>query len=477
MTAVVIGAGIGGLGAALRLRAAGMEVLVLEARPLLGGKMHQVVQDGYVFDAGPSFLTQPHRLDELFALFGEQRADHLAIERVDPSVTYHWSDGTTVTTPTDRQALVEQLSKLGSTPGQIQAYLDDIAHQYERVSAPFVDSDVMRAGFWLSPRTLLRFTGALGQLGRTFHAYNQSWFPDAPRLVQVLDRYATYAGSDPYQTPSFMSSIADVELRQGIFYPEGGLRSVPEALIALGERHGVQYRTQAAVTGLIREQGRIEGVLVGEERIDADVVISAIDPQHLAPMLDRERSDAPRALSALVWFVGTDAKPQLGLHNIFFSDDYQGEFERLGRGETGLDPTIYINCSAVKSPEHAPAGMHNWFVMINAPADDGQDWEQVFATARPRVMQKLERILGPFPIHTETTYCPLDIARTSGAYKGAIYGPASNGMKSLFAKQSARDPELANLFYCGGSSHPGGGIPMCLSSARIATDYAISASS
>ena len=179
----------------------------------------------------------------------------------------------------------------------------------------------------------------------------------------------------------------------------------------------------------------------------------------------------------MIWFVGTDAKPELGLHNIFFADDYPGEFARLAQGQSGLDPTIYINCSAVMSPEHAPDGKHNWFVMINSPADAGQDWDAMLAEARPRVMQKLERLLGPFAIHTESTYCPVDIARTSGAWRGSIYGPASNGMRSLFAKQSARDPELANLYYCGGSSHPGGGIPMCLASARIATDYAISASS
>ncbi len=467
--ALVIGAGIAGLAAALRLRAQGWGVQVLERRSQLGGKLHCVEQDGYCFDAGPSFLTQPHRLAELFALFGEELSDHLPIERVDPSVHYTWPDGTQICTPAERDLLVAELAKLGSRPERIHAYLDAIARQYVQVAAPFVEEDIRRPGFWLGPRTLARMAGSVGQLGRTFHSYNASWFPESPKLVQLLCRYATYAGNDPYRTPAFMTSIADVELRQGIWYPRGGLRSVAESLIALGRRHGVHYRTQARVTGLDCRRKRVTGVRVGEETLSADVVVSAIDPQHMAPWLQRECSKVPRSLSAMIWFWGVDAVEGIGLHNIFFSGDYRHEFSRLEAKELGEDPTIYINASAVFSPEHAPAGKQNWFVMINAPADQGQDWAALQARLRPRVKAKLERLLGQsIQVNTEATYCPPDIARTSGAWKGAIYGPSGNQMLDLFRKQPSTDPALQNLFYCGGSSHPGGGIPMCLASAGMA---------
>ncbi|MEZ4318835.1 MAG: phytoene desaturase family protein [Myxococcota bacterium] len=466
---VIIGAGIAGLAAALRLRAEGWDVEVLERQPLLGGKIHRVEHDGYAFDAGPSFLTQPHRLEELFALFGERLDEHLAIAPVDPSVRYWWPDGTTVCTPRDRDALVAELAKLGAEPASIRAYLDEIARQYDSVAAPFVDDDITRPQFWLHPRTVGRLVGSVGMLGRTFHGYNRGWFADSPKLVQLLCRYATYAGNDPYQTPAFMTSIADVELRQGIWYPEDGLRSVPEALIALGRRHGVRYTTDAEVTAIQHDGRAVSAVEVNGEPVAADVFVSAIDPQHIAPWLGRPRSTVPRALSALIWFAGVDAVPGIGLHNLFFADDYEGEFARLSAGEPGDDPTIYVNASSVMSPSHAPAGKQNWFVMINAPADTGQDWPALQARLRPLVFAKLERLLGhPVVVHSESTYAPPDIARTSGAFAGSIYGPAGNRLLDLFRKQPATDPQLANLYYCGGSSHPGGGIPMCLSSAHLA---------
>ena len=477
MHAVVIGGGISGLAAALRLRAAGREVTLLEAGPRLGGKIHTVEQDGFVFDAGPSFLTQPERLDELFALFGERRADHLPIQRVDPSVHYTWNDGTRVSTPQNREALVAQLATLGATPSQINAYLDEIARQYEVMGAPFVQADAMRAGFWLGPTTLGGLKHSLGMLGRTFHAYNESWFPHSPRLVQLLCRYSTYAGSDPFQAPSMLNSIADVELRQGIYYATDGMNAVGRALTDLLARQGVHVRLNAEVTGLTAGANRIHTVELGEERLLADQVVSAIDPQFLAPMLGRPLADTPRALSALILFLGVETTTPVGLHNILFSDDYRTEFAALSRGEVPDDPTIYLNHTSCMDPDHAPPGMQNWFVMINASADRGQDWGALQQRMRARVLPKLERHLGSFTIHTEGAYTPLDIARTSRAWQGSIYGPASNGLRALFRKQRATDPQLGNLFYCGGSCHPGGGIPMCLASAKIATDYAISASS
>jgi len=468
--AVIIGAGIAGLAAALRLRAQGFEVTVLERRPLLGGKLHCVEQDGYRFDAGPSFLTQPERLDALFALFGEENS--LRIEPVDPSVEYWWEDGTRCSTPRDRDALVAQLTALGASEAKVRAYLDAIAKAYDELAVPFVDSDIQQPRFWFSPAHISRMGGSIGQLGKTFETYNRSWFPDAPKLVQLLCRYATYAGNDPYQAPAFMTSIADVELRQGIWYPEDGLRSVPEALIALGRRHGVVYETGCEVTGLRRTGRRVEAVEVNGEAMDADVFISAIDPQHVAPWLDRKLSKVPRALSAMIWFWGVDAVDDIRLHNIFFSDDYRQEFGQLKAGTPGDDPTIYINSSSTRSPGHAPAGKQNWFVMINAPADHGQDWPVLQARLRPVVKAKLERVLGrSITVHTEATYCPPDIARTSGAWKGSIYGPSGNTLLDLFRKQPPTDPKLSNLFYCGGSSHPGGGIPMCLASARLAVEH------
>jgi phytoene desaturase len=453
------------------MRARGYEVEVLERRPVLGGKMHRVSHNGFHFDAGPSFLTQPHRIAALFTLFGEQIEDPLPITPVDPSVHYWWPDGTRVTTPRDRDALVAELTTLGAPASRIRDYLDEIARQYDTVAAPFVDSSITRPSFWLHPQTLLRLTGSFGMLGRTFASFNRSWFPDNPRIVQLLNRFATYAGNDPYRAPAFMTSIADVELRQGIFYPEDGLRSVPEALVALGKRHGIRYRTDVEVTGLRRDGARVTAVETVNGPVEADLVISAIDPQHVAPWLGRERSSVPRALSALIWFLGVDAVDGVGLHNIFFADDYFAEFAHLAAHDIGDDLTIYVNVSSVESPSHAPTGKQNWFVMINAPADHGQDWDALRDRLRPVVVDKLSRCLGQdLVVHGETTYAPPDIARTSGAFQGAIYGPAGNRLIDLFRKQPAVDRELTNLYYCGGSSHPGGGIPMCLASAELATD-------
>jgi phytoene desaturase len=481
-TARIVGAGIAGIASAIRWARKGYAVHVHEANSYPGGKLSQFQLGDYRFDAGPSLFTLPFLVDELFTLCGEDPRGHFNYLKKTEECRYFWDDGTRLTAHSDPAEFAAEAERvLGEPAKHVRAHLDLARRQYEATKGLFLERSLHKASTYLR-RDALPALAALPslKLTQTMHAVHAQRFR-SPKMVQLFDRFATYNGSTPYQAPGTLAMIPHLEFGFGTFVPYGGMVAITESLVALAERQGVQFHYGQRVERIIVENRRATGLLVGGTELPADVVVSNMDvtptyrrllPDLKAPekTLSQERSS-----SALIFYWGVRREfPELDLHNILFANDYEAEFRDLFERKTlHDDPTVYIHITSKDLEGEAPSGGENWFVMINAPADYGQDWAAWRATARASVLAKIERALGvdvaPF-IEVEEVLDPPTIQSRTGSDRGALYGASSNNAMAAFLRHPNLHRQIPNLFFVGGSAHPGGGIPLCLLSAKIAAD-------
>ncbi|MGI4883882.1 MAG: 1-hydroxycarotenoid 3,4-desaturase CrtD [Janthinobacterium lividum] len=479
----VVGAGVAGLAAAVRLAVAGHAVTVFEAGPSFGGKMHQFeLPGGYRFDAGPSLFTLPQLVDDIFRLAHRPPADYFRYERLDPITNYFFADGTRLAAWADASKFAAEVEeKLGAPAAAVTQFLARSGRAYDATAGTFLHKSLHKAGTYFSPETL-KAVGALPALGLlgTMHQRHAQAFAD-PRLVQLFDRYATYNGSDPYQAPATLSMIPHLEHGIGAFYPVGGIYAIAESLHRLAVEFGVAFQFNEPVAEILVAGKHVTGLRTAHDVYDFGLVVSNMDvvptyrrllPTQPAP----ERTLAqPRSSSALIFYWGIAHKfPALDLHNIFFSSDYQQEFRAIFEGKTVADDvTVYVNVTSKKTPADAPPGHENWFVMVNVPHDEGQDWDALTQKTRRLVLAKLSGALGvaiePL-IMAEKTWTPPGIAADTSSFGGALYGSSSNNPLAAFLRHPNFSGRLDGLYFCGGSVHPGGGIPLCLLSAKIVAE-------
>ncbi len=482
----VIGAGIAGLATAVRLAVAGHAVTIFEAQGTFGGKMHQFeLPGGYRFDAGPSLFTLPELVDDLFRLAQREPADYFRYERLDPITNYFFADGTRLTAWAAADEFAAEVeAKLGTPAAAVTDFLARSGKAYDATAGTFLHKSLHKASTYFSPETLKAVAAlpSLGLLG-TMHQRHQKAFAD-PRLVQLFDRYATYNGSDPYQAPATLSMIPHLEHGIGAFYPEGGIYAIARSLARLAAEFGVTFRYNEPVAEILTAEGRVTGLRTALNVYDFGRVVSNMDvvptyrrllPRQPAP----ERAlNQPRSSSALLFYWGiTREFPELDLHNIFFSADYEREFQAIFQDKTVADDvTVYVNVTSKKTPGDAPAGHENWFVMVNVPHDQGQDWPALAAQTRCIVLRKLSQVLGtaiePL-IAVEKVWTPPGIAADTSSFGGALYGSSSNNALAAFLRHPNFSGQLEGLYFCGGSVHPGGGIPLCLLSAKIVSSLII----
>ena len=481
-TARIVGAGIAGIASAIRWARKGYAVHVHEANSYPGGKLSQFQLGDYRFDAGPSLFTLPFLVDELFTLCGEDPRDHFNYLKKTEECRYFWDDGTRLTAHSDPAEFASEAERvLGEPAAHVRAHLDLARRQYEATKGLFLERSLHKASTYLR-RDALPALAALPslKLTQTMHAVHAQRFR-SPKMVQLFDRFATYNGSTPYQAPGTLAMIPHLEFGFGTFVPYGGMVAITESLVALAKRQGVQFHYGQRVERILVANRRATGLLVGGTELPADVVVSNMDvtptyrrllPDLKAPekTLSQERSS-----SALIFYWGVRREfPELDLHNILFANDYEAEFRDLFERKTlHGDPTVYIHITSKDLEGEAPVGGENWFVMINAPADYGQDWASWRAIARASVLAKIERALGidvaPL-IEVEEVIDPPTIQSRTGSDRGALYGASSNNAMAAFLRHPNFHRQIPNLFFVGGSAHPGGGIPLCLLSAKIAAD-------
>lgn len=479
--AVIIGSGVAGLASAVRLAVQGFEVEVFERNAYPGGKLSFFEKDGFSFDKGPSLFTQPQLLHDLFDYAGEKIEDYFTYQKLDLSCKYFYENGKQINAWTDNDKLADELeSKLGEHPSSVKNYLDKSRKLYENVGTIFLNHSLHKRSTWLQKHVLKALsTVRLPHLNGTLHSYNQSSFK-TPEAVQLFDRYATYNGSNPYQTPGMMSLIPHLELNEGTFYPTGGMISITNALYKLAKKKQVRFHFNTPVQRIIHHQQKIKGVVVNNENIEADIVISNADvyftytnllnDQQKKKVLKQERSS-----SGIIFYWGMNKTfEQLHLHNIFFSNNYAAEFHSIFKqNKLFNDPTVYINITSKMEAQHAPAGKENWFLLINTPSNSNQNWDDFRLQLRNQTIEKLSRMLQTdveSAIETEEYLDPIRIEEQTASFKGSLYGTSSNSKMAAFLRHPNFSSHINGLYFCGGSVHPGGGIPLCLNSAKITTD-------
>lgn len=481
--ALVIGSGIGGLSVSIRLAVLGFEVDVYEANSVPGGKLTEFTSGAYRFDAGPSLFTQPENIRELFELADEPMESYFNYTSVDTVCHYFFENGKRLQTCSDREKLaLEFAEKLGEDPKSILQYLHEAERTYNDIGSIFLNHSLHRAKTWLHPRIFSALKTVQGShLFQTMDAFNRKRFR-SNEAVQLFNRFATYNGSNPYQAPGMLTMIPHLEQNQGTYYPYGGMISITNALHQLALKKGVRFHFNHSVETILHENGRCSGIQVDGKKIPAHVVVSNADIHQTFhkllndPIKTKKIEKIERSSSALIFYWGVRKTfDALGLHNIFFSNNYRKEFDALFKEKTLIDdPTVYINITSKMETGMAPDGAENWFVMINAPTHVGQDWPDLIQRARKNILEKLSRMLDqPIEplIETEQILDPVEIERKTGTYQGSLYGTSSNNRMAAFMRPANASKSIRGLYFCGGTVHPGGGIPLCLKSAAITANW------
>jgi len=480
--AIIVGSGIGGMAVAIRLAVQGHTVEVYEKNNYPGGKIAAFEKDGFHFDAGPSLFTQPQNIEELFELAGESIADYFAYKTVDIACKYFYANGKIINAYRNASLYTKELKEqLNEQPEVLMGYLKQSEKLYENVGGIFLNHSLHKRKTWLNKRVIKALaTVKYPHLFKSLHQYNKTKFT-SPEAIQIFNRYATYNGSNPYKAPGLLSLVPHLEQTQGTFYPKGGMVNISNALYLLAKAKGVQFHFDSPVEKIINHQGRVRGVVVNKENITADLVVSNADAYFTYKNLLNNDHKAKRILnqerssSAIIFYWGIKKEfPALELHNIFFSSDYKNEFDCIfNKKLLSADPTIYINITSKMETGQAPAGKENWFVMVNAPANIGQNWDIMKQQLRSAVIKKLSTQLGEdieLLIETEHTLDPLMIEEQTASYMGSLYGTSSNSKLAAFLRHPNFTGIIKGLYFCGGSVHPGGGIPLCLKSAKIVTE-------
>ncbi len=490
----IVGAGIAGLAAAVRLAIKGHQVSVFEANAYPGGKLSEFSLGAYRFDLGPSLFTMPQYVDELFALAGEDPRAHFNYQRLPVVCRYWWEDGSRLAAHGE----VEQLAAACETAFQVPAqkiidFMAQAAHKYEVSGRIFLEKSLHKAATWLDTSVLSALLKIPTlDLTRSMHRVHERDLSH-PKLVQLFDRFATYNGSNPYKAPGLLSMIPHFEHHFGAYLPAGGMYDISSSLYELGKRLGIRYHFQTPVQAITYEGKQVTGLRINNRQQPFDEVVCNMDVFFAYDKLLPELKKPTRTLqqqkstSAIIFYWGITASfPELGLHNILFSDHYQAEFAALEAGQLHEDPTVYINISSKLVASDAPEGHENWFVMVNAPPDQGQDWETYIPLVRQRVIEKIDRLLtaqaqaaegygASSPsianwIAEERILGPADLEKITGSHQGALYGTSSNNPMAAFLRHPNFSRRLEGLYFLGGSVHPGGGVPLCLLSAKIVSE-------
>ncbi len=477
---VVVGAGLGGLAAAIRCATAGYQTTLIESRDQVGGKLNIIRDQGFVWDIGPSLLTMPWVIDDLLQQTGSSLAEELDVVPLASACRYVWPDGSIFDAWTSFPAMLQSIERI--EPRDVSNFLRFMAYA-ERMWSLTADTflySVFRGWRSLLDWRLLRDARHLDGF-RTMHRAVESFFV-SPKMQQVMNRFATYNGSSPYRTPATFNLIAWAEFGLGAYYPRGGMYRIAEVLHAAALRVGVDIRLDTAVTRIAHQRGRVIGVHTRCGAFyPADAVVSNVDPQvTLAHMVDggarRARALKKRELSCsgfvILWGLNT-RYDLLDHHTIFFSPDYRAEFADTDAGRLHDTPTVYLNHTVAYDANHAPPGGQNIFVLVNVPPlpQSAIDWSQVAETYAQRIAERLEEAgLTDLRKHivVQKIITPVELERMYGAPGGAIYGLASNAITSAFVRPTQHDTRVAGLFYCGGGTHPGGGIPLALLSGKHA---------
>lgn len=479
----VIGAGLGGLAASIRLTMKGYQVTVFEKNASPGGKASQIITDKFRFDSGPSLLTMPFVLQDLFSAAGENMEDYLQLQKLDIICKYFYSDGTILNAYSNQGDFIsEAVNKTKETKENFERFFNYSKRIYDLTAELFLFNPLLDSKNLFntkSIKTLLQLNKI--DTMRSMHQAIASFLID-DKMIQLFDRYATYNGSNPFTAPATLNLISHVENGMGAYISKTGIYSITESLYKLAVKLGVQFIFEKSVSRIIVSNGRVNGLEVDSEKFSFDFLISNCDVNFTYQNLLNDKTSFYAKIyekiepssSAVVFYWGIQGiHDQMEVHNILFSDNYKQEFDELFKlQQIPNDPTIYIYISSKFNFNDAPRGHENWFVMINAPFDN-RNTELDISQLKQKIILKLKLLLNidlTDKIITEEILTPADIEKKTNSLKGSIYGISSNSKFSAFVRQPNRSLKYRGLYFVGGSAHPGGGIPLVILSGMITSE-------
>lgn len=477
---VIIGAGIGGLAAALLLAVRGCAVTVVEKEAAAGGKVRRVAVGGVPVDAGPTVFTLRPVFEALFAEAGERLDDQVALSRPQVLARHAWGERERLDLHADPEASAEVIGDFAGA---------EAARGYRRFAAAaarvyaILETSFLENSRCYPPELMWRI--GLHRIGDliAIRPYESLWkvlgeyFAD-PRLRQLFARYTTYCGASPFKAPATLMLIAHAEAR-GVWLIDGGMSALAAAIERLAQARGVIFRYDTQAAEILVRHGRASGVrLASGEQIAGDAVVCNAEPQALASgalgadamRAVRSYPARARSLSAFTWLLAGRAQgAPLVTHNVFFSGDYPAEFDALAKGRLAAEPTVYV-CALDRGAGGVGPERERFQIIVNAPADgDTHAYtpEEIERCSRQMLARLAQCGLALEPDTPPTMVTPSDFARLFPSTGGALYGRASHGWAASFLRQSART-RIPGLYCAGGSTHPGAGVPMAALSGRLA---------
>lgn len=493
-SAVVIGGGIAGIATATLLAKEGLAVILLESATQAGGRVGTLSTSGFRFDTGPSWYLMPEVFDHYFRLLGTSTAEQLDIVKLDPSYRVFFENHTEpLEVVADLETNLTTFEKI--EPGSRRAferYLDSAGDTYRIALSRFLYSNFTKLSTMMTKDVLARSGRLFRLLLQPLDRFIARRFTDN-RLRQVLGYPAVFLGSSPYLTPSLYHLMSHLDLEQGVLYPMGGFRTIIDRMLALARDEGVDIRTNSTVEQILTTSGRNARAIGVHYRdrngntqtLDSNIVVSAADLHHTETELLPEslqtypeswwknRVPGPGAVLAMLGVRG--ALPELAHHSLFFSADWRRNFDDIFKTPTAIpDPaSLYVCRPSATDPSVAPEGNENLFLLIPVPADvsigkAGDPLVEKTADAAIRLIAEkagipdlAERIV------VRGTYGPADFAEGLNSWSGSALGPAHTLRQSAFLRGSNQSKKVAGLYYAGGSTVPGIGLPMCLISAEL----------
>ncbi|MES2131231.1 MAG: 1-hydroxycarotenoid 3,4-desaturase CrtD [Bacteroidota bacterium] len=477
---IIIGSGVAGLASAVRLSAAGHKVTVIEANNYVGGKLTAQTLGNYRFDMGPSVFTLPHLVEDLTKVSKlNAKFEYLELDKI---CNYFYEDGTTLIAYTDKDKFAKEVAdKLGEDKQDVYDQLKYSATAYELTGEIFMEQSLHKLSNFLNLKTAKAILN-IGKLkmNKTMHELNSARFKN-PKTVQLFNRFATYNGSNPYQAPAIINIIAHLEHNIGAFAPKGGMHDITKHLHELSTTLGVTYILNTRVKQVKTINDIAVGVITEKEELKADIVVSDVDIKYLyTKLLDKKYYpekilEQEKSLSALIFYWGIKKEfKELSLHNILFSANGEEEFKTMFTDKKPYhDPTTYINITSKVTEGDAPAGCENWFVMVNVPHNTSGEPINYVQEMRKHIIAKINRVLKTdieSYIEVEDTLDPYMIEQRTGSSGGSLYGNSSNNKYAAFLRHANNSSKIKNMYFCGGSVHPGGGIPLGLLSAKIVSE-------
>lgn len=482
--AIVIGSGIGGIAASIRLARKGYSVMVFEASDYPGGKLSQFKLGDYRFDRGPSLFTLPQYVEELFALCEERMSDYFSYSELPILCKYFYPDGFTFEAKGKREKNIEAIvNAFQEDEKKVRDFFSQAEFIYNTTAPLFLERPLKLSllyktkDFWKGIARIPKLP-----LAGNYTVLLKKYFNN-PKTIQYFQRYATYNGSNPFKTPALMQLLPHVEQGIGAFIPNKGMYDITFQLFELAKRQGVTFHFNSMVNEILVEGKKATGIRFNGNQIEkSDVVVSNMDvfPTYKKLMPNEEEPkvilNQEKSSSALIFYWGMNKTfKQLDVHNILFSNDYENEFRCLFETKTlNEDPTVYIHITSKHISSDAPIDGENWFVMVNAPNHVGQDWKAIEKGARENIISKLENQLGESVrdhIVCESSWNPSGIEQDTSSHLGALYGNASNSASAAFFRHANNSNKIKNLYFVGGSVHPGGGVPLAILSAKTMTEF------